>query len=306
MVDLQSGSIILGYAFAGLGYLLGLLLLSAPFTSKSMKIKGNEMMEYSIVCSLYLSLSYIIYGLFKSGSDNPLNVYNIISSFLGGNLIGGGSLQGVANYYFEQWGYQLAGFFGCLAIPLGASFVPLVGAAISYVFLTALFPFLLLFTLTTSLYFTVSMIFYIFDYLAPILFFLGSALIPAPLKIGRKIGGLLVATSLVFTALGPAIPTIANIISKGAFQKAQEALIKEMENWFLNIVLPLPTRIMLGVNPINPTDLIITPLKTIFLFFLQLPYAFALGTVIAMLFLAVSIEGLSEAIGGAGEKIIEV
>ncbi|MEM2178902.1 MAG: hypothetical protein QW272_08805, partial [Candidatus Methanomethylicaceae archaeon] len=281
-------------------------LLSAPFTSKSMKIKGNEMMEYSIICSLYLSLSYIIYGLFKSGEKNPLNVYNIISSSLGGNLIGGGSLKGVANYYFEQWGYQLAGFFGCLAIPLASSFIPIIGAAVSMVFLMALSPFLLLFTFTNSLYFTTSMIFYIFDYLAPILFFLGSALIPAPLKIGKKIGGLLVASALVFTALGPAIPTIADIISKGAFEKVGESLIKEAEEWISNITIPSSIRIMLGMNVMNPINLILTPLKVILLFFLQMPYAFAIGTLISMLFLAVSIEGLSEAIGGAGEKIIEV
>jgi len=293
MVDLVSGSIVLGYAFAGLGYLIGLLLLSSPFTSKSMKIKGNEMMEYSIICSLYLSLSYVVLGLSNTA-------YNIISSNLGGNLIGGGTLKGVADYYYEQWSLQLLGFFGALAIPLGASLIPLVGAVVSLVLLVAMSPFVLLFGLTTTVYFSIAIIFYIFNYLTPIFFFLGSALIPAPLKFGKKIGGLLIASALVFTALGPAIPTIADIISKNAFSNIAEEIKKGLSGFTPEQETFI--RVYTGYSG-NP---FIDSLKKILDPFLSVPYAFAFSSILAMLFLTVAIEGLSEQIGGAGEKIIEV
>jgi len=291
-MDITSGSIALGYAFAGLGYLIGLFLLSSPYTSKSMKVKGNEMMEYSVVCSFYLSLCYVVYGLSNQA-------YNIISSLLGGNLIGGGSLLGVADWYYNKWMDQITWLFLTLGAPTFASFIPLVGAVISLVLLVALSPFVLLFTLTSTTFLSVAITFYIFSYLTPILFFIGSALIPAPLKIGKKIGGLLIASSLVFTALGPAIPTIADIISKNAFKSPDiNNLIKNQENYIVVHGVKIPAT---GKNS-GAFDI----LKNFFNSLLNIPYAFAIGTLIAMLFLVVAIESVSEGIGGAGEKIIEV
>jgi hypothetical protein len=292
-MDIESGSIALGYAFAGLGYLIGLLLLTLPFTSKSMKVKGNEMMEYSVICSFYLALCYVIYGLSNQA-------YGIISSLLGGkeNLIGGGSLLGVADWYYNKWGEQLIWFFATLAAPMGASFIPLVGAVISMVLLIALSPFVLLFGLTSTTFFTVSITFYIFNYLAPVFFFIGSALISMPNKMGKKIGGLLIASSLVFEALGPAIPTIADIISKNAFKTPDlNNLIKEEEKYIIVHGMKIP---------ITEKAKTFDPLRDFLNSLLNIPYAFAIGTLIAMLFLIVSIEGLSESIGGASEKIIEV
>ena len=293
-MDIASGSIALGYAFAGLGYLIGLFLLSSPYTSKSMKAKGNEMMEYSVVCSFYLSLCYVVYGLSNQA-------YNIISSLLGGNLIGGGSLLGVADWYYNKWGEQLLWLFGTLAVPTLASLIPLVGAVVSLVLLVAFSPFVLLFTLTSTTFLSVAIIFYIFSYLTPMLFFIGSALIPAPLKIGKKIGGLLIASSLVFTALGPAIPTIADIISKNAFKLPElfnEDILSKEAKKFVNVYT--------GAK-FETGNTIMGLLRKIFLdSYLNIPYAFAIGTLIAMLFLVVAIESVSEGIGGAGEKIIEV
>jgi len=293
-MDIASGSIALGYAFAGLGYLIGLFLLSSPFTSKSMKAKGNEMMEYSVVCSFYLSLCYVVYGLSNQA-------YNIISSLLGGNLIGGGSLLGVADWYYNKWGEQLFWLFSTLAVPTLASLIPLVGAVVSLVLLVAFSPFVLLFGLTSTTFLSVAITFYIFSYLTPMLFFIGSALIPAPLKFGKKIGGLLIASSLVFTTLGPAIPTIADIISKNAFKLPElfnEDILSKEAKKFVNVYT--------GAK-FETGNTIMDLLRKIFLdSYLNIPYAFAIGTLIAMLFLVVAIESVSEGIGGAGEKIIEV
>jgi hypothetical protein len=295
-MDIASGSIALGYAFAGLGYLIGLFLLSSPYTSKSMKAKGNEMMEYSVICSFYLSLCYVVYGLSNQA-------YITISSLLGGkeNLIGGGSLLGVADWYYNKWGEQLFWLFSTLAVPTLASLIPLVGAIVSLVLLVAFSPFVLLFGLTSTTFLSVAITFYIFAYLTPILFFIGSALIPAPLKIGKKIGGLLIASSLVFTALGPAIPTIADIISKNAFKLPElfnEDILSKEAKKFVNIYT--------GAK-FETGNTIMDLLRKIFLdSYLNIPYAFAIGTLIAMLFLVVAIESVSEGIGGAGEKIIEV
>jgi hypothetical protein len=293
-MDITSGSIALGYAFAGLGYLIGLFLLSSPYTSKSMKIKGNEMMEYSVVCSFYMALCNVVYGLSNEA-------YNIISSLLGGNLIGGGSILGVADWYYNKWGEQLLWLFGTLAVPTLASLIPLVGAVVSLVLLVAFSPFVLLFGLTSTTFLSVAITFYIFSYLTPILFFIGSALIPAPMKIGKKIGGLLIASSLVFTALGPAIPTIADIISKNAFKLPElfnEDILSNEAKKFVNVYT--------GAK-FETGNTIMELLRKIFLdSYLNIPYAFAIGTLIAMLFLIVAIEGVSEGIGGAGEKIVEV
>ena len=295
-MDLESGSIALGYAFVGLGYLIGLFLLSSPYTSKSMKVKGNEMMEYSIICSFYLSLCYVVFGLSKQ-------VYDTISNLLGGksNLIGGGSLLGVADWYYNKWGEQLLWLFTTLATPTLASFIPLVGAIISLVLLVALSPFLLLFTLTSTTFLTVSIVYYVFSYLTPVFFFIGSALISMPNKMGKKIGGLLIASSIVFNALGPAIPTIADIISKNAFKLPElfnEGILSEEAKKFVNVYT--------GAK-FEASNTIMGFLREKFLdAYLNIPYAFAIGTLIAMLFLVVAIESLSESIGGAGEKIIEV
>ena len=291
MLEISAASIALGYAFAGLGYLIGLFLLSSPFTSKSMKIKGNEMMEYSIICSFYLALCHYIINLTNL-------VYNTISSLLGGNLIGGGTLEGVGDYYFQKFLEQLIGFFLALAIPMGAGFIPLVGAAISMVCLVALSPFVLLFGLTISTFFTVAIVFYIFSYLNPILISLGSALIPMPNKMGKKIGGLLIASSITFEVFGPAIPTIADIISKGAFTKSISSIIDRLYSISQDF----------NIANLFEANLLIQSLliKGILGFFLNVPYAFAFGTLLGMLFLVVAIEGVSEGIGGAGEKIIEV
>lgn len=179
-------------ALSLIGYAVGNIIRFLPGVSRSTRASAASMVDYSIACLMFASLSGGMMGLLDAviGAFTPVSDCSLVEEFFlnsiwkAAALIGG--LGGVA-----------------AALP----FIPVVGAAISIAFTVAVAPLLII---LGSIILPMSTINYVvveaFKWAGPFLFPAGVAAMAVPNRLLKGLGAVLISFAIVFYTALPLIP----------------------------------------------------------------------------------------------------
>jgi hypothetical protein len=281
MAGLGFNPVMVGFALASLGYVIGLALQHAPLSAEG-KSWGGSLISYSLMTAMFLAVV---------GSGEALHS---LAESVSKTVAGAGGIEHVSVEEIPQAYFNVATrAMGILAAIAGTNtviaLIPIVGPPISNVLsvFSTLPSMALTGTMILSLVIAVTTM--IFITFAPVMIPLGVVLIAVPRGKLKGVGGWLIAMSLALAAVGPLIPGVGVMACGGNEGKCT---LQEMTKPFDLKDLPGQTAEGLIFWMFNVQDNTIMKM-----------WSFTLGSMIAFSIMSVAAAALSRAIGGVAASL---
>lgn len=219
LASLIAEILLISSSLSSLTYALGALFMGLPIPIGGLKRWGNRLITDGIYANIWVN----IYGAISSINLN-------IQSWLGADW--GSYFNWINNLLINEINtYLLVKSIYAIII---ASFDPAVQSVLSSLsFISSIISGVISFTATLIIISTV-----IYEY-APLFASLGILLLSLPFRIGRGIGGSLIAFSIVFWSALPYLPNFLNILGANPLNLASEAArAPDLVEWLLTQGIP--------------------------------------------------------------------